>query len=494
MVRGDDATLGTSTPGPADAIAQARRLREAGRLVAAIEVLQPWADGHPDDVEAARLLAETLYWTKDTAAARARYEAALRLHPDDVGLGLGLGRLLVEAGEGGAARALLTSLGSDPSAAGEVETLLGTLAFWEGDLLAAEGHLRAALGTDTDKAEALRRLREVAALRAPWLRIAASHGSDDQPLRRAGFAVEVGGALRNRRAFSLRLSPEWLEPDGATTRLQQFEGTLTQTVGRLEAAATAGLLQEAGGAFGTGGLALRLSLPRGFVLRARADRSLHVSSPSSVAYPILTDSLGGKVEWSRSGGWLGQASWQWQRFPDDNTMSGASAWVLAPVAGGEPARLSLGYAFWYQNAWESRYVPAPGVRGEEGGLAGSYEPYYTPAGARAHLALASITLQPWPLIRLVASGSLGLHAREDAPYVYFGSSGPGEAIGGGARRGFYERTFRPWEVKARLEVARGDLTLALAGRYIHGPYYTATTLGLEIGYRFIARDLGGAVR
>ena len=28
--------------------------------------------------------------------------------------------------------------------------------------------------------------------------------------------------------------------------------------------------------------------------------------------------------------------------------------------------------------------------------AGSYEPYYTPAGARAHLALASITLQPWP--------------------------------------------------------------------------------------------------
>ena len=38
------------------------------------------------------------------------------------------------------------------------------------------------------------------------------------------------------------------------------------------------------------------------------------------------------------------------------------------------------------------------------------------------------------------------------------------------------------------------LTLALAGRYIHGPYYTATTLGLEIGYRFIARDLGGAAR
>ncbi|HEV2150474.1 MAG TPA: tetratricopeptide repeat protein, partial [Longimicrobiaceae bacterium] len=71
------------TPAPADALAEASWLRDERDFAGAAELLRRHAAAHPEDANAARMLAQTLYWAGDVPAAETRYEGALRRWPED---------------------------------------------------------------------------------------------------------------------------------------------------------------------------------------------------------------------------------------------------------------------------------------------------------------------------------------------------------------------------------------------------------------------------
>src|SRR5512132_364117 len=108
---------------------EAVRLRNAGDFAGAVKALRSHLASYPDDGDALRLLAQTLYWRRDFSESRTAYENALSIHPEDTELRLQYGQMLIETGDGNRAREVLAGLGSEETH-GRVDALLGTLAYW----------------------------------------------------------------------------------------------------------------------------------------------------------------------------------------------------------------------------------------------------------------------------------------------------------------------------------------------------------------------------
>jgi len=451
-------------------VAEAARLRDARDFRGAAAVLERHLAAHPEDVSAARMLAQTLYWMGDRKGAAARYEAALTRFPRDERLRLDYARMLAETGRGSRAREVLSGTGG-----AEAEVILGTLAYWEGDLTAARARLRRARTLDAGNAEAARILDEIAAAASSWVRLSAGVRTDDQPLDRAALVSEAGWHATPLRAVAVRVEPQrYAAPEGldvlaAEAALRDYWPAL-----RTEVEAAAGVLQRGGAAAGewTGRLALGVRLPRGAALRGRVERAPYFWTVASLSEPVVTESASGALAWSDPTGWMGEAGSAVQRFPDANRVRSAHAWLLAPLVRGPGARIGAGYAFGAQDADESRFVPARG--GDRSG-GGRYEPYYTPEQVLVHSAIGSLSV-PAGAVRFDANGSYGFRATEMAP-------GAGTA---GARVSFAERSFHPWSARAALALAlsRG-VSLSVEGEHARTAFYAATSVGAGLTWRFL---------
>ncbi|MBA2291252.1 MAG: tetratricopeptide repeat protein, partial [Gemmatimonadales bacterium] len=175
-----------------DTLAEAQRLRDTGSLPAAAALLQVYLTNHPDHGDAARLLAQTLYWLKRPTEARRLYEDALARHPEDSALRLDYGQMLIETGDGPRTREVLRPLLGVAALRGRAEALLGTLAYWNGDLGAARRLLREAINADSAQPGVRQTLDVIAVITAPWLETGGELRRDDQPLHRSTAGATIG--------------------------------------------------------------------------------------------------------------------------------------------------------------------------------------------------------------------------------------------------------------------------------------------------------------
>src|ERR1041384_3838180 len=195
-----------------DGLVEVQRLRDAGNFAAAIDLLQRWIADRPEDGEAERLLAQTFYWNKDFSRARAVYEQALMRHPEDTELRLQYGRMLAETGDRARARVIVTPLLNSPSSRADASTLLGTIAYWDGDLDSAQRSFRIALDANPKQEEAHRQFNEIRTITAPWVRVGASATHDDQPITRVVSGIEAGWFATPLTQITARVQPTeyWL--------------------------------------------------------------------------------------------------------------------------------------------------------------------------------------------------------------------------------------------------------------------------------------------
>ncbi|MBA2572783.1 MAG: tetratricopeptide repeat protein, partial [Gemmatimonadetes bacterium] len=391
-------------------VAEAARLRDARDFPAAAAVLRKHLEQHPYDGEATRMLAQTLYWGGAIKEAEAVYEAGLTQHPDDTRLRLDFARMLIESGRPPArARVLLTPLRADQHAAAEAESLLGSLAYWQGDLTAASRHFERALRHSAENGEAARQLGEIRTLAAPWLRLGGEMRRDDQPLQHLTGSAEAGWYLTPLHSVAVRVQPQRLVAGDTGENLLAGEARLGGywPAARLETEAGVGALQRSSApdALWTGRLGVGLRLPRHFAVRARVERAPYLWTGESVATPVMTKSATGLLDWNDARGWMGQAGYVLQQFPDRNRVHTSYAWALAPVVRGAPAEVHLGYGFNYQDAEQNRFILTPAVSrgvglGVSDPLAGRYAPYYTPQSMQTHSATGAVTLRPTSLVTL----------------------------------------------------------------------------------------------
>lgn len=484
---------------PVDTIAEARRMRDGGEFASAADLLAPYAFAHPDVPGAAWLAAQTLYWAKRPTRARPLYELALARDPDNLELRVEYARFLAETGERRAARDVLRPAVDDRSTRARALALLGTVAYWDGDLTTARRTLRDALRADSSLADARRQLTEIEVASAPSLQVGSTVWRDDQPLHHTAFDGDA-------RWFATPLVPL-----GAHVRAVRFDaGGFVQTVSVAEISAAAYLprahvdIAAAGGAVRrpfsdttdwTGRLMLGLRFPRGLDVQARAERAAYLNTTASLRVPVMTRAVAGVARWRPSSGWLGEAAVRRERFPDANAITAAYAWMLAPLLRRAAGTLSAGYSVTAQSAEESRFVARAPVATPPGHVPeqvpGEYNPYYTPRNLRMHSALLFARAQPHPRWSLEANATFALSARDDAPVLLTVVAPPDVNV----VRAFYDRRFSPWNVRGSVEGAITEaVRLGVRAEHGRGAYYAFTSVGVQLSYTFVAAARRRAAR
>jgi len=499
------AALLAQTSPHADTLAEARRLRDDGEFAAAAALLRPYVESHPESPGAARFAALMAYWAKQPAVAESLYAKAFEADSADIDLRLEYGRFLLEIGSSDRSREVLAPIVSKDSSQAtrtqlaRAHSLLGTASYWSGDFSAARRELRIALALDSSVADARRQLREIEVATAASVKVGSQLWDDDQPLRYASFEAEGGWFATPLTPIAVRARSTHFDRNGITASMLAEEvGFASYLAGaHLELGAAGGAIQRSFGtsADWTGRFTLGARLPRGVVLRAKGERAPYTSTARSVETDVMVNTVEGGVRWGSMRGWMGEATARRESYPDDNGVSTAFAWVLAPLSRREAAGVRVGYGFSAQSADESRFVPRddiaviPGQGQGPKDVLGEYNPYYTPRNLRVHSALVTARLHPNSRVTFDASGRVGVSARDEAPLLTSVFMPPNVTV----TRTFFERSFTPWNARGSLEVAATPaVRLALGVEHGKEAYYSFTTARVQLTYTFIAAALARA--
>lgn len=471
-----------------NAVLEAQRLRDRGDLDGAVRLLQAEMTRTPNDGDAARLLAETLYWRKDTLGANAAYRKALVQHPEDTTLRLQYARMLADTGHHRQARELLTPLLDIPPARPDAEALLGQLAYWDGDLTTARRLFVHALAEKPNLEMAKRELREIMDTTAPWVRVSLGGSHDDQPLDRLALAIDSSWFATPLTKLSARVQPMQFWINGAPRSVGGFEAAITSYAPRmrLETEVAGGSVFRAlnGGMWDwTGRAVLGFRLPEHFTVRGRVERSPYFWTQASLNTPVMVQTATGLIHWDNPRGWLGEAGYQQQHYPDNNTIRTEYAWLLAPVVHhGGGVMLQAGYAFSAGDANQSRFVLAEPNQPYPPGdprfnTAGVYAPYYTPNQQFIHSAIGAFTMRTGRRVTFHLNGSYALRATQNAPFF--------TATNGQTGLNFVPTTFSPWNVRGSFAIPVGNgLILEPTGEAGQTAFYSWAAGGFQITYHF----------
>lgn len=481
----------------APVVEQAIRHRDAGEFAEAVRLLDPHVNLTPDDREAVRILAQTLYWLHRRADARRVYEEALGRHADDATLRLQYARMLAETGDRRRATEVLEPLQEDPQFRPQADALLGAMAYWSGDFVGARRLLRRAM-VDTTQLEARRQLAEIAAVGAPWSAMTTDLRTDDQPLSRLDLQFAGGASIVPLLAITAKAGIGQVESEHSVTRrIVSAEAGFSHyapTI-RLESEGALGVLSRGtDDADWTGRLRASFRLPSHVKLGITWQKEPYFYTAGSLQTPVMTRTISGAVALATPRGWLGEMSIQRTRYPDANTLRTEYAWLMAPVARTPGSQLQLGYGVTLQDATENRFAlvrpDQPWPPTDPRFVAdGHYVPYHTPADLVVHSVLANYEVRAGRA-RLRAGGSYGVRATDRVPVFQAPAIPvPGDSLA--VERAFYSRTFTPWTARASVDFTMSqDLTVGLAGESTRSAFYTATTARAWLMYRFV----GAAMR
>jgi Tfp pilus assembly protein PilF len=490
------ATSAAQSTSPVDTLAEARRLRDASDYAAAAALLAPYVAAHPDDPGTARFAALMAYWSKDFGAARSIYAAAMERHPTAPDVRVDYAQFLMEIGETARAREVIAPLVETGSRilpeTRRALTQLGTLEYWRGDFSRARKLFIEKLKIDSTDADARRQLREIELASAAWVRIGGAGWHDDQPIDHAALEAEAGWFATPLTPISIRAGSIRYGFDDQSETVSRAEATFATFAAqaRTDLSITAGVLTRTfvDESDWTARVSLGFRLPRHVALEARFERAPYLNTQTSLASTIMTETVEAALRWRGPSGWMADATARRESFADDNFITTGYVWLLAPVARRSRGEIHLGYSFSAQAAEHNRFVPRgddldfpPGRPPET--VRGVYSPYYTPRDLRVHSALMSATARPSARWSLSGSGTLGVHARDDAPVFIFVAQPPNADL----RRTYYRREFTPWNVRGAIEGAATDaVRLALTAEHGNGAFYSFTTVGVRMTYTFVA--------
>ena len=401
-----------------DAVAEAVKLRNASDYAASIALLQAHLRAFPNDGEAIRLLAQTQYWAQDFSGAKRTYERALMLHPEDSTLRQQYTQFLAE--------------------------------------------------TESPRG---------------WVTISPSLHHDDQPLDRFELNTEVGAYLKPTISIALLLSGMHFQLSDTASRTLSSAMILFSHASPQNGATialSAGAIHRSFDAANdfTGKAVAGFKVSPVLRARLQLERAEYLYTEASLSTPVMTNTEAGFLALNSSNGWLGEMSLQLQQYPDDNSLTTAYAWFLAPVARSAGQSLHFGYSGAYQNAAELRFqLETPNQSASPASnnfnFAGRYSPYYTPLDLRTHSLISALALglNTSSIFRL--SASYAVVGTEDAPHFDpVALTAPPRTE---ARLTVTSRDTHPWNARATLELSSARSPFLLGAETSRTAFYSSAS-------------------
>ena len=383
---------------------------------------------HHTDVNALRLHAQVLYWMKSVDRASQIYQKALTVFPDQHVIKLDFGRMLFESGKLQLAETQLTEYLLTDDKNIEANILLANINYWKGNIKNAKQQLAIVTNIYPNNERAVALLREINLATAPYVRLGAAFSSDDQPLNKSGFEAEAGWfqssifsptLLVNANHFTIpdsigRYNSLWLQ---AGNKINFGLSGLTLNV-RLGIFNHQSKKTES---FFTGSAMLSQKIFNIFSLEAGLERRPYQFTASSASIPVMQNFSVAALNLNKNNKWLGRASYQMEKFEDNNNVQTAYLWLLAPIISNKIISIKAGYGFNYSNANVNTYTPKKSINAliqttaVGGSVNGYYYPYFTPNNQTIHSILGSIGLRISDRINFTTHANIAVSASADNP-------------------------------------------------------------------------------
>jgi tetratricopeptide (TPR) repeat protein len=343
---------------PADIVEQARTKAYSKDFTGADKLLTSYTENN-DDINALRLHAQVLYWMQDFKRAEQVHRKLQRLYPDMNDIKLDYGRFLYEMGKiGSAEKSLKDYLHNDPDHA-EANLMLTYINIWNGNMGKAKKRALHMRSIYPDNAEFNDVLKKITTQTSPLLSLSAATYSDDQPLKYSTltasgqwykswlFSPTLQFQKRSYNSFEQDYTTSWLE---AGNKIYFKSKTSIMFKGGVFYPAAAEEM------FYTGSLGLKQQLSGILSLNLDYEVAPYQYTNSSILAPFNQAFYKGSLKLEKGNGLMGEAGFQQQVFPDDNTIKTGYFWMLFPLINEDGFKFNGGYSYNFSTSDESTFT------------------------------------------------------------------------------------------------------------------------------------------
>jgi tetratricopeptide (TPR) repeat protein len=478
----------------ARALAYAKNFAEADRLLTRLTRSRT-------DVNALRLHAQVLYWMKAFSRSEQVYQRAIRQFPEVPHIRLDYGRMLFELNKPQQAELQLRQyLANDPQHA-EAHMLLTYIEWGRGDDHAARRRSTQLRQWYPDNKDISQLADQVRQSTGTTVRAGGTFQSDDQPLRRTTYDVEVQSKYSRLIAPRLRLQANDLDlyTTGYVSQWGEVGNRLALGTSGTSAEVWAGVFQYRAveGLLGiskasyrnvTGGLRLLQKLTGAWQLELGAERKPYQYTLASIRTPLMMNHLSAGLNLNKSDKWLGKVAYEQQQFGKADRLETAYAWLMAPLVRARQLDIRVGYSFTYANSDKSTFTPvlplsaiiATSAQGKP--IEGVYNPYFSPLNQFINAGLLSVKVTPAPFLDLTAKANVGVYALAEVPYYELGNA-PGNKVV--LTQGRVQQPYTPYSLTGEMKIrCNKDLTLSSTIEYSSLLFYTNKLASAHLTYHF----------
>jgi len=470
------------------------KLIQEKKLGQAYSMIKRYQESNPDDFNATWKAAKVAYWNWDIENSKLYYDAAIKLDETNYDLKYDYAEMLFAIG--------------DYSEAAEIFKQYRTLypnflAAWAYNVKAFyyNNDLAPALDLYSQMPENVLANQELIAIKnnilerkALNISFSGSFVDDNQPMKTVTPKLRISKMHSAYVNWYVEGSYNDFSNDTLKSNAQNFRIGNKFTFRKLNLVADVSLgatvLARANEIGIIGGLLLSQNLGSGFSLNAELTRNPYYYSLPSTTNFVIQDNLGIALSISDLEKFSGNIQFQNQMFNDANTISATSLWFLSPGIGKGKIKVKIGYAYEGMKSKKDNFTSVKTLAqliedfDAATPIKGVYMSYFTPQNQVIHSALATVEFKLTPKFDINLTGSYGVSAKWDNPFLYLNEDSAGQVF---IDKDFITSKFSPATYKVDLNyVLSQKFNMGLHYDYFKTAFFTANTFMLNLNYKIIS--------
>ena len=463
------------------------------KLDQAYSMIKRYQVSHPTNLDATWKTAQLAYWNWDIDNAKIFYKAAIKLDESNNAIKYDYSKMLFALGDYDEASDLFKHLlVTDPNNL-EVWAYRIKAHFYNNDLDGALSAYNEMPDLIKENPDLIDLKNQILYLKAINISISGSYVNDNQPMQTVTSKFRISKMKSALVHWYAEGTYNTFSNDTLKSNSPNFKvgNKFTFVKLKLEADVSLGatVLPRASEFALIGGIVLSQKLGAGASLNAELSRNPYTYSLPSTTNFVLQDNLGIALSISNLEKFSGNIQFQSQKFNDANTIAATSLWFLSPSFGKGKVKGKIGYAYESMNAKNDNFTSVKSLAEilqdfeTTNSIAGFYSSYFTPRNQVIHNVLLTAAFTISPKFNINLTGSYGLSAKWDNPYLFLNNNDAGEVF---IDKDFTTEKFKPASFKVDVNyVLSQKFNIGLHYNYFKTAFFTANTFMLNLNYKII---------
>ncbi|MGZ4155772.1 MAG: tetratricopeptide repeat protein [Bacteroidia bacterium] len=473
-----------------DTLADVKQMNASQQFKLAMKTIEKYCSCHPNDFYGFWIMGQTCYWMKHPKKAKAAYERALVIEPNNVPLKKDYFIFLVNIGE--LKDAKLIAKEYEESTDAEVLLSIAKLSYYEGDYANALHLLQRIKTAEKKLADAILLQNSILNIISPSLKLEGFFQKDDQPLSQITSSLEANYYKNHLLFLTLNYStPTFLEDNGNRVySLFKLGNKLNFFKQRAFVYAEAGAVHS----FREKKSNLIATVESGktffkqFELKFKYDRQPYFFTLNSLNSLLMNNQYSFQFNWNKANSFNSNTTWDVNNYTaDNNFVFSFGTWILTPSLKNKYFELRIGYSFNYATSSKDEFTSKESlpfvIANYNNNIEGMYSSYFTPHKQQMHSALLTINSKINNYFDFSINSNIGIYGSAETPYLYLDKNTEGDII---LQKAYSLQTFFPLEFKGKLN-CRINSQLSINAEYLYrkNNFYTSNYFGLMVIKRFL---------